>query len=917
MKDKKPTYEELLEENRRLKKELSLSNAEADILFQDKFRKLVFESSQIPIVIMDAVSSRFIDCNPAAVSIYRFSSREETINKTPLDVSAPFQYDGTASNILAKKHIKTAIDEGTCVFEWRHKYPNGDFWDAEVHLLRFHHEGQQYLQFSLVDITDRVSAKKALLESEANLKAIIENSLESIWSIDTNYRIQYVNENFANAFFASFGNTLAKGVNILDALPDSLRTLWKDRYDRAFKNEQFTFTDKIDLGEAFLYIEVAMTPIVLDGKVVGASFYGKDITETKRYEIELIEMNSMRELIVDSIPSYIFWKDKNSVYLGCNKNFAKRAGVGTPENIVGKTDYDLAWTKEEADFFVDVDRRVMQKGIGEYRINEPQTEPNGRIAWIETNKIPLRNADGQVFGILGTFEDITERKETEEALRESRFKFKETVDLLPQVVYEADTDGRLTFINKQAFETFGYTEEDFKKGIMVRDCFAPENNTKAMANFFRKFKGGGGSNEYIAIRKDGTKFPVIIYSTPIVRNNQAIGLRGIIIDITQRKEIENELVWAKEQAEESDRLKSAFLANMSHEIRTPMNGILGFAELLKTPDLSGEELNAFVSVIEESGNRMLNIINDLINISKIEAGQMEVSITETNINEQLDFLYTFFSTETQKKQIELNTICPLSTEEATIHTDKEKLNAVLTNLIKNAIKFTNKGNIDFGYEINDDAFLFFVSDTGIGIPENKIDIIFERFVQADSSVSSGFEGSGLGLSISKGYIDLLGGNIHVESTKNKGTCFYFTLPRYSNLKKGKKTKSSRLGIEKDFNNTTILLAEDDDTSLIYLSSILKNSNVNLLTARNGLEAVEQCNRNDDIKLVLMDIKMPLLDGYSAAKKIKETKPDLCIIAQTAFALSSDRDRYGNTFCDYITKPIKSDELKQTIKKHLK
>ncbi len=250
---------------------------------------------------------------------------------------------------------------------------------------------------------------------------------------------------------------------------------------------------------------------------------------------------------------------------------------------------------------------------------------------------------------------------------------------------------------------------------------------------------------------------------------------------------------AKEKAEESDRLKSAFLAIMSHEIRTPMNGILGFAELLKEPELKGELQQTYIRIIEKSGIRMLNIINDLVDISKIESGHVEVSLSDTNINEQIDFLFDFFKPETDSKGLHFIVTKSLPTDKASIITDREKLNSIITNLLKNAIKYCNEGTISFGYEvINHKAknsasheakpeLEFYVKDTGIGIPENRQKAIFDRFVQADIDDKNALQGAGLGLSIAKAFVEMLGGKIRVESnpddaSMDKGSVFYFTIP---------------------------------------------------------------------------------------------------------------------------------------------
>ncbi|MDB4334803.1 PAS domain S-box protein [bacterium] len=914
MEKKKPSYEELE------KRIHVLENNRVIQINSNELQSHVFNSSRIPIIVMNSDTFKFIECNQAAANIYGFSSKEEAIGKTPLDVSATLQYDGTPSGIKAKEYIDTAIKDGSVVFEWKHKYKNGENWDAEVHLLSFNMDGESLLQFSLLDITEEKRAKESLLESEANLTAIIENSLDSVWSIDTNYRVNYINNIFKEAFKQSFGVELKKGMNLIDALPKHLRDLWKQRYDRAFNDEHFVFTDKIDLGTDVMYIEAAMNPIVLGEKVVGASFYGKDISERKKSEIKLQESFAMRELIMDNIPSYIFWKDRNSVYLGCNKNFAIAAGVNTPENIVGKTDHDLAWKKEEADFFIAYDEKVMSSGIPEYHIIEPQLHADGKQAWLDTNKIPLLNDKGNVLGLLGTFEDVTERMKTLEALRESEEKFKETSNLLPQLVFEVDLEGKFTYVNKQAYKTFGYTEEELLESIYIHQCFALENRD-SVANAIRKKITGTGkvSNEYLGLKKDGSTFPIVIYSNTIIKNKKTVGLRGIIIDITSQKHSEDELVKAKDKAEESDRLKSAFLANMSHEIRTPMNGILGFAELLKSPDTNTEQRSKFIDIIEKSGYRMLNIINNLINISKIEAGLMEIVSSSMNINEQLEYHFTFFNSEAKLKNINLVMDCPLPNEQVEIKTDTEKFNSIVTNLIKNAIKFTKKGSINFGYTLKGEFYEFYIRDTGIGISDKELNTVFDRFIQADSSISSGYEGSGLGLSISKAFVEMLGGSIRMESEIKKGSVFHFTIPVKSPFEKNSATieeTSEKLDINERYPKSTILIAEDDEISLIYLKSLIQDSNVTILTARTGIEAIEIFKNNKEIKLILMDIKMPEMDGYIAAKKIREINDTTPIVAQTALALTEEREKYDHIFNDYITKPVQVNDLKEVLIKYL-
>jgi len=394
---------------------------------------------------------------------------------------------------------------------------------------------------------------------------------------------------------------------------------------------------------------------------------------------------------------------------------------------------------------------------------------------------------------------------------------------------------------------------------------------------------------------------------------------GVISDITDKKKAEKEIIEAKEKAEESDRLKSAFLANMSHEIRTPMNGILGFADLLKEPQLTGEEQQSYVGIIEKSGERMLNIINNIINISKIESGQMEVSITSFDVSEQLENILSFFKPEATQKGIDLVLKNEFVRDEDIILSDKEKLNSVIINLVKNAIKYCDKGHIEFGFVRVKNELEFFVKDTGPGIPEGRHLAIFDRFVQADIEDRGAKEGSGLGLAISKSFVELLGGNIWVESKEGKGSSFFFTLPY-----KLSKTNNSGVSEEQTKNesiiqikNLKILIVEDDRISEILMETVIGSMSREILKAQTGHDSVEICRKNPDIDLVLMDIHLPKMNGYEATQEIRKFNTDVIILAQTAFALEGDREKAIKAGCnDYISKPINRGELHFLINKHI-
>jgi signal transduction histidine kinase/CheY-like chemotaxis protein len=378
-------------------------------------------------------------------------------------------------------------------------------------------------------------------------------------------------------------------------------------------------------------------------------------------------------------------------------------------------------------------------------------------------------------------------------------------------------------------------------------------------------------------------------------------------------EIMNELEEQKMKAEESDKMKSAFLANMSHEIRTPMNGILGFTELLKSTDYSAEKQSMFIDIIQQSGNRMLETINNIIDVSKLESGLEKTTIKEVDIKKIVNQLFNFFNPESSSKKIKLKLIENINNS-IKFYSDEYKLNSILTNLIKNALKFTNKGQIEIKYSVNNDFAEFWIKDTGIGIPKDKQKAIFDEFVQADYSYSSGFEGSGLGLSISKGYVKLLNGEINLESEANIGTTFYVKIPNLIKDSSAETTKKQqKISQNKSVKAYKFIVADDDETSSFYLNELLKPISERIVFVKNGAKAVESAKMYPDTDVILMDIKMPKLNGLDATKEIRKFNSAVYIIAQTAYAQENYKAEALNVGCNaFISKPINTQDLMEIL-----
>ena len=376
----------------------------------------------------------------------------------------------------------------------------------------------------------------------------------------------------------------------------------------------------------------------------------------------------------------------------------------------------------------------------------------------------------------------------------------------------------------------------------------------------------------------------------------------------------DQLVVAKDKAEESDRLKTAFLANMSHEIRTPMNGILGFADVLSSPGLSLSRQQEFIDIIKTSGNRMLNTVNDIIDVSRIQAGQISVNKTIYNLINEMNALCSIFKQKADIKGLNLIVENLLPDEGLHFYSDRDKINSIISYIVKNAIKYTQSGSVILSFLKSEDCFIIRVTDTGIGIPADRREAIFESFVQADVEDVKAMEGSGLGLSIAKSYADMLDGKILVESEVNIGSQFTVYLPWEI------KTNDQSLDFELSDMNTKkykILIAEDDEVSYEAFTISLKDYSREFLWAKDGKETVSLAKENRDIDIILMDIKMPLMDGLQATKAIREFNPTVLIIAQTAYALAHDAQKTLDAGCDaYISKPIDYKKLKQIIEQKL-
>ena len=834
-------------------------------------------------------------------------------------------------NFSVKNHTPYQIEHRLLFSDGRIKYvqeKGESFYDTNRNPLR---------SIGIVqDITERKLAEETLRLRETYLSAIIENQQGLLWLKDINGKFLAVNKHFATSCNIS-DSELIIGKTDFDIWPEELAAKYTADDNKVIESkESYRIEELISEKGKNKWYETFKAPIIdKNGIVIGTTGYALDITDRKNNEEKIREKDLEFRKLSANVPDliYQFTRKPDGTYcvpiasegikniFGCKPedvidDFSPIANVIYPEDA-DRVIKEIEFSATHLTYFT-----------CEFRVQLPDKG----IQWIYSKSTPEKLPDGSITWY-GFNVNITEQKQVEKELLESKERFKALHNASFGGIAIHDK-GIILECNQGLIELTGYSMDELigKDGLLL---IASEFRKLVMDNIAIGYER---PYEAFGLRKNGEIYPLRMEGRNIPykgKNVRTVEFR----DITEQKQAEQELIKAKEKAEESERLKTAFLANMSHEIRTPMNGILGFAELLKEPDLTSDQQQNYIRIIERSGARMLNIINDIIDISKIEAGLMKVDLKESNINDQIDYIYTFFKPEVEAKGLQLLLTNTLPAKETIIITDREKVFAILTNLVKNAIKYTIKGKIEIGYTLLETSntettnsvsegekiyLQFCVKDSGIGIPIERQQAIFERFIQADIADSKAMEGAGLGLAITKAYTEMLGGKIWVESEEGVGSTFYFTLP-YTSKQLEKTAINNTLSSENEstihdpkVSGLKILIAEDDEISEIFITTIIKNISKEILKTRNGIEAIEICRNNPDIDLILMDIKMPEISGYEATRQIRQFNMDVIIIAQTAFGLTGDREKAMEAGCnDFIAKPIKRKLLLEMIDNYFK
>jgi PAS domain S-box-containing protein len=877
---------------------------------EELFRK-AFENSAAGVCIL-SLKGKFVRVNSTLCQMLGYT-KEKLLELTYTDIT--YKEDEWIGPYFLDKMISGMIDSANYQKRYVHKSGKVVWADISTSIVKKTTNKPAYFLVNIIEFTERKLAEDALRESEERFKLLFDKAPLGYQSLDINGNLIEVNETWLETLGYSKQEVVGKWFG--DFLSPDFVNAFRERFN--------LFKTLGSIHSEFEMIKKDGTPIFIafDGRI-GHKPSGefkqthcvlKDITEQKEMEKQL----QIKNAAIESSMSAIGIADMNGKLIYVNEAYLKMWGYDNINELIG---LNLNESEQSRKNVLEV-LTTLKKGKG--YIGEVISERKDHsIFEVQLAANLIKSAEGKPLYLMASYIDITKRKRAEKELEKSNRKLNTIVNNLRGVIYNCiyDDNWTMEFISDGILELSGYPADDFINNHIRSYASIIYPGDQSMVwnkihdaiqnkhNYTLEYRITTSSNEIKWVWESGRG---------VFDQHKLLSLEGYISDITERKKAEEELLIAKVRAEENDRLKTAFLHNISHEIRTPMNAIIGFSNFLNKPDLEPDKRQHFTDIICNSSRQLLSIITDIINIATIESGQEKINENEVNLNLLLKNLNIQFENKAQKRNIGL--ICEemLSDDKALIHTDEIKLLQILTNLLGNALKFTLQGQVNYGYRLQNDQLEFYVADTGIGIPKDKQEEIFDRFRQADSTIASQFGGTGLGLSISKAYVELLKGRLWIESEPGKGSTFHFTIPYNPVVQKEtlfiNPNRITKLKVEKP---KTILIAEDEDHNFMLLKEILTLCDIKIIRVKDGIEAVEICKLNPQLDLVIMDIKMPLMDGYEATKKIKAFRPNLPIIAQTAYADERDKDKALSCGCnDYISKPIDSLKLMEILQKLLK
>lgn len=802
------------------------------------------------------------------------------------------------------------------------------------------------------NVTGLKGVQDALRESQQVLKYIMDNTQDLISQTDMEGQHIYVSPSYTTRLGYTVDELVGKSF---------LSFVHPDDQNSCIQAFKLLITEKTPRTQAmrfrsasgeYIWIESYGSIIFdKDGEALGVVASSRDITERMQYQ-KTIEYSELRyKTLLYAIPDLLFVQSRDGVYLDVHCSDPAKLLL-PPEQFLGKKHSEILPPEILEKF---EEKFALISISGKTEMFEYSIVIANRLHHFEAHITPFGTDK-----FLTIIRDITDRKQAELQVMVEEEKYRLLAENSSDVIWKMDLGTqKITYVSPSVMKLRGYTPEE-AMAQTLEEQIDPESFKMIQQNMPIRISGFLQGHEEMRTQttqlqqrcKDGSwKWVEIVTTLLVNEKGELTELLGVSRDISERKltelsilenekllrqqneeylaineelnesyekiqEINQELLVAKEKAEESDRLKSAFLANMSHEIRTPMNGILGFSDLLRRPNIMPQKAAQYINIINDNGHQLLSIINDIIDISKIEAKLVSVDKSAVNVKQLFNALADQFAPLAKSKGLSFEADNQLPDELVAL-TDETKLRQILFNLIGNALKFTPAGGVSIAAKFQNSQLLFSIKDTGIGIPDSHHELIFERFRQVETTFSHQFGGTGLGLSISRSLVELLGGKLWLESKENGGSTFYFSIPCCETQEPNVKQNATIQSHLPSLAGKTILIAEDEDTNYLYLQELLQDTGARLIRAKNGADAVILAQTQPPADLILMDIKMPVLDGFDATRQIRLVNPTVPIIAQTAFASPPDKTKAMESGCNgFLSKPISDKQFIQIINDYL-
>ena len=902
---------------------------------EEQYRAIVNQAAE-GIELVDAQTLCFLEVNDAACRMLGHD-RDDLVGRDWAATDASFDAPGL------RGIVATALDQGEVRFDGRRRRKDGRCIEVTASLRALRLRGRTCLVGVWHDIGERKATDQALRESRALLQAIIDAAPMRVFWKDRDLRYLGCNPAFArDAGRASPQEVIGRTDTELAWADQAAIYQADDRAVMASGVAKLGYEEPQTTPDGrTIWLDTSKVPLTdRDGRNIGVLGIYQDITDRKRLNDTLRRREQYQRAVLDNFPFMVWLKDEAGRFLAVNRVFAAKFGRASADELIGRTDLDIA-PADLARGYREDDQAVMRSG--QPRQVEELIDVGGQRVWFETYKSPV-SLDGRAVGTVGFSRDISARRQNAAELERHRLHLEELVqqrtsallatearaarilDSAADGLYGVDREGRITFINAAACRLLGHRSEQ----VMGRPAHALFHHRRgdgspspaADSALLQAWRDGRECrlDDETCWHADGHPVPVTLASHPIIEDGDIVGAVVSVVDVSQQRAAMQARERALSEAEALARARSQFLANMSHEIRTPMNGVLGFARIgLRRCDDPAQVRQAFEKILT-SGNLLLGVVNEILDFSKIDAGKLHVEATEMSIGKVLDDAVQLVADRARAKGLDLR-LDKAEDLPSTCLGDPLRLGQVLLNLLSNAVKFTEQGSVRLSARREDGQLVFRVEDTGIGMSAEQLAQVFDPFQQADGSTTRRFGGTGLGLAICKGLLELMRGEIRVDSVPGVGSRFEVRLPYLAPRHPSAAAAPAAAAAlpERPLAGLSILVAEDNPINQTVLASVLAHDGARVVVVGDGAAAVERVTHDGATAydVVLMDIQMPVMDGFEAARRLRLVAPDLPIIGQTAHAFNEDRERcLAAGMVGHLAKPIDPEALVRLVRQVL-